>query len=95
MNVPLAIMTLDQAGADYDYIDIAADHSARERVMEINQGYASVPTLEFPDGSTLTEPGVGEIRSHLRQLGYDAPVPAWQRSLVGLLERLGLRTTPR
>ena len=47
---------LDRAGAAYDYIDITVDRAARQRVIEINRGYASVPTLVFADGSTLTEP---------------------------------------
>lgn len=43
-------------------INIDGDREAKERLIEINDGYASVPTLVFPDGSKLTEPSFGELR---------------------------------
>lgn len=46
-------------------INIDGDREARERLIEINGGYASVPTLVFPDGSKLTEPSFGELRQKL------------------------------
>jgi glutaredoxin len=47
---------LDRKNIAYDYVDIDHDPSARKFVMETNRGYCSVPTILFPDGSTLTEP---------------------------------------
>lgn len=68
---------LKQANVDFEYINIHQDEAGRERVLEINNGYASVPTLVFPDGSTLTEPSAGKLRQKLRELGYEVPLVAW------------------
>lgn len=46
-------------------ININGNAEAREQVKKINNGYASVPTLVFPDGSILTEPSLREIRLKL------------------------------
>lgn len=64
---------LDRSSAPYDYINIRRDDEARERVREINNGYESVPTLVFPDGSTLTEPSSGALKQKLESLGYEVP----------------------
>ena len=63
-EIPVEIIRIDQ------------DMEARERLVEINNGYASVPTLVFPDGSHLTEPSLGQIRA---KLGMENP---------GLIERI-------
>ncbi|MDQ7025210.1 MAG: glutaredoxin domain-containing protein [Anaerolineae bacterium] len=67
---------LKQAKADYDYINIFEDMAARDKVRDINNGYESVPTLLFPDGSTLTEPSAGELRNKLQSMGYKVPLTA-------------------
>ena len=59
-----------------EIISIDGNIEAREKLMAINRGYASVPTLIFPDGTQLTEPSLGEIKS---KLGIEDP---------GLLERI-------
>jgi mycoredoxin len=46
-------------------ISIDGNEIARHELIEINGGYASVPTLIFPDGSKLTEPSFAEIRRKL------------------------------
>lgn len=51
-------------------INIDDDPAARETVVTINNGYASVPTLIFPDGSTLTEPSMGQLKA---KLGIESP----------------------
>jgi hypothetical protein len=56
---------LDQAHIEYDYVNIYADPMAAQRLREINRGCESVPTLVFPDGSTLTEPSVPELQQRL------------------------------
>jgi mycoredoxin len=61
---------LDRSNASYDYVDIAFNSQAAQQVKQINNGYASVPTLVFPDESTLTEPTIGEIKMRLDELGY-------------------------
>lgn len=48
-----------------DLINIDGDGDARQRLITINDGYASVPTLIFPDGTKLTEPTLFEIREKL------------------------------
>jgi mycoredoxin len=67
---------LNQAEADYEYINIYEDPFAREHVRDINNGYESVPTLVFPDGSTLTEPDERELRRKLQAMGYKVPLLA-------------------
>jgi mycoredoxin len=54
----------------FNQINIDDNAAARERVKAINNGYASVPTLIFPDGSTLTEPSFQQLRA---KLGLDSP----------------------
>lgn len=74
--VPTVMAILKQAKAEYHYINIFEDTDARERVMQINNGYQSVPTLEFPDGTTLTEPSTGELSDKLKSMGYKVPFTA-------------------
>ena len=67
---------LNQCNVAFDYINIHRDPEARERVRDINNGYESVPTLVFPDGSTLTEPSTGELKRKLETMGVDVPFMA-------------------
>lgn len=68
---------LTQSKVKFEYIDIHQDNVAAARVRAINNGNESVPTLVFPDGSTLTEPAVGELKSKLESLGYKVGLAAW------------------
>lgn len=68
---------LTQSKVKFEYIDIHQDSVAAARVRAINNGNESVPTLVFPDGSTLTEPTVGELRPKLESLGYKVGSVAW------------------
>jgi mycoredoxin len=54
----------------YTYIDIDQDQVARELVQKINNGFCSVPTIVFTDGSSLTEPDNYTLEQKLIQLGY-------------------------
>lgn len=47
-------------------ITVDGNPEARDIVKGINNGYASVPTLIFPDGSTLTEPSINELKQKLK-----------------------------
>lgn len=77
--VPPVRGMLDRAQAPFEYINIAEDAESRGKVMAINDGNASVPTLLFPDGSTLTEPSTAVLRQKLESLGYTVPQPnLWQ-----------------
>jgi mycoredoxin len=51
-------------------INIDRDQDARQALIEINKGYASVPTLVFPDGTKLTEPSTSQLGE---KLGIDVP----------------------
>ena len=62
--------TLERANANYEYVDIYLNPEARKRVMEINNGNASVPTVTFPDGSSLTEPNEAILKAKLESIGY-------------------------
>jgi len=65
---------------EFDYKDIHKDSEAAKTVRTINDGYESVPTLVFPDGSTLTEPSTSALKAKLGQFGHKVGIVAW---LVG------------
>lgn len=48
-----------------EIVNIDGNAEARERLIEINGGYASVPTLIFPDGTQMTEPSLRRVREKL------------------------------
>jgi mycoredoxin len=59
---------LASAGIDFSEVDIERDEQAAVRVMEVNGGNQTVPTLEFPDGSALTNPSVRQVQEKLAAL---------------------------
>jgi len=73
--VPSVRGMLTRAGAEFQYIDILQDSAGNSHVREINNGNASVPTLLFPDGSTLTEPSRAQLKAKLKDAGYLVPPP--------------------
>ncbi len=78
---------LRRAHAPFDYVDITFDGPANARVREINGGNASVPTLVFPDGTTLTEPSEAELTEALARQGYAHIERAtWQQTMLTSLE---------
>jgi len=82
---------MERTEVQYEYIDILRDSQARNRVREINHGNQSVPTLVFPDGSTLTEPSLSELQLKLEGLGYEVPTATWLDWLQMILENPTLR----
>lgn len=56
---------LDKHGVSYEYINIVMNRDAARIVEEINGGNRSVPTIVFPDGSTLTEPSNAQLEAKL------------------------------
>ena len=74
--LPPVLGMLKRSKVRFEYVNIHRDTRARQRVREINDGYESVPTLVFPDGSTLTEPASGELKRKLEALGYHVPLSA-------------------
>ncbi len=83
--VPSVRSTLERAGVHYQYVNISTDAEARARLKEINNGYESVPTLEFSDGSTLTEPSVLELVTKLESMGHYVPAPTLSDRVRGLV----------
>jgi mycoredoxin len=59
---------LARAGVSFTEVDIEQDDSAAERVMQVNGGNQTVPTLEFSDGSALTNPSVQQVQEKLAAL---------------------------
>ncbi len=56
---------LDAHSIPYETINIEEDEMAAELVKRINDGMRSVPTIIFPDGSILVEPGARELAARL------------------------------
>jgi mycoredoxin len=56
---------LDTNHIAYEWIDIDKNPEAAALVKQMNNGYRSVPTIIFPDGSTLTEPGSDTLMKKL------------------------------
>ena len=59
---------LDDKNISYIYIDIDQESGAAELVKKLNNGYRSVPTLVFDDGTKLTEPGQIDLDKKLASL---------------------------
>lgn len=59
---------LDRAGVPYREVDIEADAAAAERVMRINEGNRTVPTVEYPDGSAATNPSAQAVYLKMQEL---------------------------
>jgi mycoredoxin len=56
---------LTREGIAFDEVDIERQPDAAAVVMQVNNGNATVPTLLFPDGSTMTNPSVAQVKSKL------------------------------
>lgn len=84
-------MELDRNDIDYEYINVREDREAAERVRQINNGYESVPTLVFPDGSTLTEPSNAQLLEKLRSYGKQVEPSTLSKTISALLEGPTLR----
>lgn len=60
---------LDSNNINYKYIDVEADQSASDKVIEINGGMRSIPVILFSDGTHLTEPSDKDLQAKLESLG--------------------------
>ncbi len=56
-----ALRFFDQNKIPYQWIDIDQDKEASAYVEKVNNGYRSVPTIRFPDGSLLVEPSIQQL----------------------------------
>lgn len=90
-SVPLVRTLLEKSGVTFEYINIRIDETGRSRVRELNNGYESVPTLVFPDATTLTEPSSRVLRDKLIAMGCEVQVPEWIRAFEQLLGRIRMR----
>ncbi len=52
---------LDAAGVPYVEVDISADETSADLVMQVNGGNQTVPTVLFPDGGALTNPTLADV----------------------------------
>jgi mycoredoxin len=52
-------------GVGFTEINIEETPGAAEFVMSVNGGNQTVPTVLFPDGSTLTNPSMSQVRAQL------------------------------
>jgi mycoredoxin len=59
---------MQREGIDFAEVNIEADESAAELVMQANGGNRTVPTLVFADGSALTNPSIDQVKVQLAQL---------------------------
>ncbi|MBM7825810.1 mycoredoxin [Arcanobacterium pluranimalium] len=58
---------LDAKGITYREVNIEEDAQAADRVAEVNGGDRIVPTVEFWDSTTLTNPRAAEVESKLSE----------------------------
>ena len=59
---------LDSNNVKYNYIDVEADVTASDKVIEINGGLRSIPVIIFSDGTHLTEPSDIALKEKLESL---------------------------
>lgn len=58
---------LDREGVTFHEVDIEADPSAEAIVKQANGGNATVPTLVFADGTSLTNPSLKQVLAKVEQ----------------------------
>jgi mycoredoxin len=56
---------LNRAGIEISEVDIEHDQAAADYVMSVNGGTQTVPTIVFPDGTTLVNPSAAQVRARL------------------------------
>jgi len=56
---------LEREGIEFTVINIEKDEAAAEFVMSVNGGNQTVPTVRFPDGTTLTNPTIVDVKARL------------------------------
>ena len=64
---------MDTNHIPYVWIDVEKDKEAEAFVKSVNNGFRSIPTIVFADGSMLVEPSTAKLEQHARALGL---VPA-------------------
>jgi mycoredoxin len=64
-----AKLVLKKLGVEFTYINTDKDKEAEELVINHNNGTRIVPTIFFPDKSTLVEPSNRELTEKVIELG--------------------------
>jgi mycoredoxin len=59
---------LTREGIEYQVVDIEQDPAAATFVEKVNGGNQTVPTLQFDDGSALTNPSIVQVKKHLEAI---------------------------
>jgi mycoredoxin len=59
---------LAREGIEITEVDIEREPDAAEYVMTVNGGFQTVPTVLFPDGSTMTNPSVRAVKQRMEEL---------------------------
>jgi mycoredoxin len=52
---------LKRAGIEFTEVDIEQTPGAAELVEKINNGNQTVPTVVFPDGTSMTNPSLAQV----------------------------------
>ncbi|MFE7760247.1 mycoredoxin [Streptomyces sp. NPDC057438] len=56
---------MDREGITYEEINIEHDPDSAAFVEKANGGNQTVPTVLFPDGSTLTNPSLAQVKQKI------------------------------
>ncbi len=56
---------MEREGIAYVEVDIEQDPAAADYVMQVNGGNQTVPTVVFPDGTSLTNPSLAQVRERI------------------------------
>ena len=59
---------MEENNVAFNYIDVEADLTAADKVVEINGGAKSIPVIVFEDGTHLTEPSDNDLKAKLEAL---------------------------
>lgn len=59
------VTDLDRAGIEFTDIDVDDSAEAAVIVQSLNNGNRTVPTVVFPDGSSLTNPPLASVQAKL------------------------------
>lgn len=63
----LAKKVLNQLGVDYDWFDVAADETLKEKAIEIS-GQMHIPVVIYPDDSFQVEPSATDLKQKIAEL---------------------------
>ena len=56
---------LKASGISFTEVDIEHDPAAAEYVMKVNGGNQTVTTVEFADGTAMTNPSIADVKAKL------------------------------